>query len=259
MIKNILIACSSLALFACNNDNGSTEKKEEDTANTTSTAAMNNTLTEDEKKEGWELLFDGVSTKGWHRYGNTPVGAAWKVADGNLYLDAANKANWQIKDGGDIVTDNEYENFDLSLEWKIDTSGNSGIIFYIHEDSVKYEWPWYTGMEMQVLDNNGHPDAKIIKHRAGDLYDLISSSKETVKPALEWNKAGVKCVNGKLDLYLNGENVVSTTLWDDNWKKLIAGSKFKSMPDFGTFKKGRIGLQDHGNGVWYRDIKIRKL
>ena len=142
---------------------------------------MNNTLTEDEKKEGWELLFDGVSTKGWHRYGNSPVGAAWKVADGNLYLDAANKADWQIRDGGDIVTDNEYDNFDLSLEWKIDTSGNSGIIFYIHEDSAKYEWPWNTGMEMQVLDNNGHPDAKIIKHRAGDLYDLISSLQRNSK------------------------------------------------------------------------------
>jgi Domain of Unknown Function (DUF1080) len=259
MLKNILIACSSAVLFACNNESADKEKSEKDTATATISAPMNNTLTEDEKKEGWELLFDGTTSKGWHRYGNTPVGAAWKVADGNLYLDATNKKDWQIRDGGDILTDNEYDNFDLKLDWKIDTSGNSGIIFYISEDSVKYQWPWYTGMEMQVLDNNGHPDAKIIKHRAGDLYDLISSSKETVKPALEWNSAEIKCLNGKLDLFLNGENVVSTTLWDDNWKKLVAGSKFKSMPDFGTFKKGRIGLQDHGNNVWFRNIKIRKL
>jgi hypothetical protein len=114
-------------------------------------------------------------------------------------------------------------------------------------------------MEMQVLDNDRHPDAKIPKHRAGDLYDLISCSRETVKPALEWNKAGIRALNGKLDLFLNGENVVSTTLWDDNWKKLIAGSKFKAMPNFGTFKKGRIALQDHGNKVWYRNIMIKKL
>ena len=112
---------------------------------------------------------------------------------------------------------------------------------------------------MEVLDNSGHPDSKIIKHRAGDLYDLISCSKETVKPAGEWNLAEVKCLNGKLDLFLNGENVVSTTLWDDNWKKLVAGSKFVEMPDFGTYKKGKIGLQDHGNAVWYRNIMIKKL
>ena len=150
-------------------------------------------------------------------------------------------------------------NFELNLEWKVDTGANSGIIFYVNEDSAKYEWPWNTGMEMQVLDNDRHPDAKIPKHRAGDLYDLISCSRETVKPALEWNKAGIRALNGKLDLFLNGENVVSTTLWDDNWKKLIAGSKFKAMPNFGTFKKGRIALQDHGNKVWYRNIMIKKL
>ncbi|MGZ8523592.1 MAG: 3-keto-disaccharide hydrolase [Chitinophagaceae bacterium] len=259
MFKTILIACSSLALFACNNEDSSAEKTEEDTTTTATISAVNNSLTGNEKEQGWELLFDGVSTKGWHKYGNIPVGAAWKVADGNLFLDASNKADWQIKDGGDIVTDNDYENFELKLDWKIDTSGNSGIIFYIHEDSVKYEWPWHTGMEMQVLDNTGHPDAKINKHRAGDLYDLIACSKETVKPALEWNQVTIRSLNGKLDMYLNDENVVSTTLWDDNWKKMVAGSKFKTMPDFGTYKKGKIGLQDHGNTVWYRNIKIRKL
>ncbi len=258
MIRKLLLGFTSVVLFACNNESSHTPTTEEDSVSSTA-ATMNNTLTEDEKKDGWELLFDGVSTKGWHRYGDAGVGAAWKVADGNLYLDATNKENWQVKDGGDIVSDNEYDNFELKLDWKIDTSGNSGIIFYINEDSVKYERSWHTGMEMQVLDNNGHPDAKIIKHRAGDLYDLISSSKETVKPALEWNQVRIQSKDGKLDLYLNDENVVSTTLWDNNWKKLIAGSKFKSMPGFGIFKKGRIGLQDHGDVVWFRNIKIRKI
>ena len=114
-------------------------------------------------------------------------------------------------------------------------------------------------MEMQVLDNNGHPDAKIIKHRAGDLYDLITSSPEMVKPYGEWNHAEIKCLNGKLDFYLNGTNVVSTMLWDDNWKKMVAGSKFKYMPAFGTYKKGHIGLQDHGNDVEFKNIKIKRL
>lgn len=218
-----------------------------------------NSLSAKEKKDGWHLIFDGKTTQGWHKYGGGAVGSAWKVREGYLCLDTSVKENWQIKDGGDIVSDEEYENFDLQLEWKIAKDGNSGIMIYIHEDKIKYNWPWETGPEMQVLDNIGHPDSKIIKHRAGDLYDLISCSKETVKPFGEWNLAEIRSLNGKLDLYLNGENVVSTTLWDDNWKKMVAGSKFKTMPGFGTYQKGRIGLQDHGNEVCFRNIKIRKL
>jgi len=248
MIKNILVAGSAVVMLSCNN---SASKQ------TTQSTAMN-TLTNEEKKEGWELLFDGESTKGWHKYGNKPVGKSWKVADGTIYLDASVKKEGKVEDGGDIVTDEDFDNFHLKYDWKISVNGNSGVIFYAQEDN-KYKWPWETGPEMQVLDNNGHPDAKIIKHRAGDLYDLISSSKETVKPAMEWNTAEIKSVNGKLDLYLNGENIVSTTLWDDNWKKLVAGSKFKNMPDFGKYQKGKLGLQDHGNDVWFRNIKIRRL
>jgi hypothetical protein len=260
-MKKIVVCFLVLSFFGCTNNSSNkaeTEKKE-----TMSTAA---TLSEDEKNEGFQLLFDGASTKGWHNYGAKETGIAWKAERGELHLDASQKENlpdgqtgWQIKGGGDIVTDDEFENFHLKLDWKIDTCGNSGIIFYIHEDTAKYTWGWQTGPEMQVLDNKCHPDATIIKHRAGDLYDLISSVKETVKPALEWNQVEITSLNGKLDLWLNGENVVSATLWDDNWKKTVAGSKFKNMPDFGTYKKGRIGLQDHGNNVWFRNIRIKKL
>jgi len=208
---------------------------------------------------GWVSLFDGKSTNGWHKYGGAAAGTAWKVADGTLYLDTSMKNSWQIANGGDIVTDKEYENFDLKLEWKISPGGNSGIMFNVHEDSVKYKYPWNTGPEMQVLDNERNEDGKIYKHHAGDLYDLIACKKETVKPVGEWNQVEIKILNGKLDLYLNGENVVSTTMWDDNWNKLVAGSKFKSMPGFGTFKKGRISLQDHGFMVWFRNIMIKEL
>jgi hypothetical protein len=205
------------------------------------------------------LLFDGESTKGWHLYGGGVIDTVWKIKDKVLYLDTLAKKQFNRKGGWDIITDDEFENFDLELEWMINKNGNSGIIFYINEDKQKYEWPWKTGMEMQVLDNEGHPDSKIIKHRAGDLYDLIACSKETVKKYGEWNMARIKSLNGQLELYLNGELVVATTLWDDNWKKLVAGSKFKDMPDFGTYKKGHIGLQDHGDMVSYRNIRIRKL
>jgi Domain of Unknown Function (DUF1080) len=217
-----------------------------------------NTLSVAEKKIGWKLLFDGKTTKGWHSFNKKTIGAAWKVANGALYLDTTQKEGWQVKGGGDIVSDEEYENFHLKLEWKIAPGGNSGIIFLVKEDP-KYKYVWLTGPEMQVLDNNLHPDSKIIKHRAGDLYDLISSSKESVKPVGEWNQAEIICNKGKLNLFLNGVNVVSTSLWDDDWKKLVAGSKFKAMPDFGTYTSGRIALQDHGNMVWFRNIKIKKL
>ena len=254
MLKQILVAAAAAAVVSCNNNSAPADQPAD-----TTTATTVNTLTDQEKADGWQLLFDGKSLAGWHKYGGQPVGAAWMVKDSSIYLDASSKEDWQIKGGGDIVTDDEYDNFHLKLEWKVDTGANSGVIIYIHEDSTKYRWPWETGPEMQVLDNERHPDAKITKHRAGDLYDLISVSKETVKPALEWNQVEIKSLNGKLDLYLNGENVVSTTMWDDAWKQLVAGSKFKNMPDFGKYQKGHIGLQDHGNNVWFRNIKIKKL
>lgn len=245
MKQLLTFACAAVLLAACNSGE---EKKEESKTETNQTA-----------NDGWIRLFDGVSTAGWHKYGGAPAGPAWKVADSALYLDTSTKKNGKVEGGGDLVSDEEYENFHLKLEWKIAPGGNSGVIFYTHEDTAKYQTSWMTGPEMQVVDNDGHPDGKIEKHKAGDLYDLIASSKIVVKPAGEWNSAEIKSENGRLDLYLNGENVVSTTMWDDNWKKLIAGSKFKDMAGFGTYKKGHIVLQDHDNTVWYRNIQVKKL
>lgn len=227
--------------------------------NSTKQSSGSTVLTSSEKNQGWVSLFNGNSSKGWHRYGGGKIDSVWKTTGGMLWLDVAGKKAQNIKGDWDIVTDEEFENFDLQLEWKINVNGNSGIIFLVHEDKPKYNWPWETGPEMQVLDNNGHPDAKINKHRAGDLYDLVASRIETVKPAGEWNSARIHLLNGKLDLYLNGENVVSTMLWDDNWKKLVAGSKWKNYPDFTKYHKGHIALQDHGDGVYYRNIKIQRL
>jgi hypothetical protein len=227
-------------------------------SNNTTMTGTNNELSNRERSDGWELLFDGKGINQWHTYGKTGVGAAWKAQDGALYFDPAVRRSTSGS-GGDIVTNKEYENFHLKLEWKVAPGANSGVIFYVQEDPAKFPNTYNSGPEMQVLDNELHADAKIIKHRAGDLYDLISVSKETVRPAGQWNQAEIISNKGKLDFHLNGEHVLSTTMWNDAWRQMIAGSKFKSMPGFGTFTRGRIALQDHGDAVWFRNIRIKEL
>ena len=212
-----------------------------------------NTLTAKEKKAGFQLLFDGKTLAGWHTY-NKPgvIGNCWTVEDGVISFDMTKKER------GDLITDAEFENYDFSVEWRISKNGNSGIIFNVTED-LKYGSTYNTGPEMQVLDTDGHPDGKIFNHRSGDLYDLIKSSSEPVKPVGEWNTARIVCNRGLLQQYLNGVKVVETRYDDANWKTMIAGSKFKTMPAFGLNMKGRLALQDHGNPVWFRNIKIKKL
>lgn len=204
----------------------------------------------------FKSLFDGKTNNGWHTYGKSTVGDAWKVENGTLHFDPTAKENNQ---GGDLVTDKEYSNFHLKVDWKVAPKGNSGIIFYINEDPIKYKNTYETGLEMQVLDNDGHPDGKIDKHRAGNLYDLVKGDVEPVNAVGEWNTAEIISNQGKLTFILNGVVVVETTLWDNDWKDLVAGSKFTAWKDFGTFKKGKIALQDHGDHVWYRNILIKEL
>jgi len=213
------------------------------------------------KKKEWVSLFDGKTTSGWHTYGKDAVGEAWKVIDGTLMLDPSNKQGWQIKGGGDIVSNESYGDFHLQLEWKISQKGNSGVIFFVQDEPKKYNYIWYTGPEMQVLDNDGHADGKIIKHRAGNLYDLVAGIEGAVKPVGEWNLVDIINEKGTLTLKLNGVTTVTTTLGDDAWKNLIKNSKFSKgeSPDFGKVFTGHIGLQDHGDQVWYRNIRIQRL
>jgi hypothetical protein len=208
------------------------------------------------QNKGFKNLVSKNSTDGWHTYGKTTMGKAWTVESQVIHFDptVTDKA-----EKGDLVTNADYENFHLKYEWKIAKNGNSGVMFNVNDDATKYPQPYLTGPEMQVLDNDGHPDAKIFKHRAGDLYDLIPSSQETVKPAGEWNMAEIILNKGKLEFHLNGVKIVETMMWDDAWNKMVAGSKFKSMPDFGKNKSGKIVFQDHGDEVWYRNIVIKTL
>ena len=219
-----------------------------------------NSLTKEEINDGWELLFDGKSLNGWRNYRKNTIGRDWIVEDQAIHLHAQSNAegHWQAQDGGDIITDREFENFILKLQWKISKCGNNGIMFNVVE-SEKYDYVWQTGPEMQVLDNSCHPDAQYKTHRAGDLFDLISCTTESVKQAGEWNDVVIQSIKGKLDFWLNGVHVVSTQMFNKDWEDMIAKSKFKDMPDFGKSRKGHISIQDHGDKVWYRNIKIKNI
>ncbi|ASZ14764.1 DUF1080 domain-containing protein [Chitinophaga pendula] len=225
-------------------------------ASGTASAQQANTLSAKEKKAGWQLLFDGKTTKGWHTFQKSEASPAWQIIDGALVLDPEQKKNGAP--GGDLVTDGEYENYELSLEWKISEGGNSGIIFGVSEDP-KYKATYLTGPEMQVLDDAKHPDGKITKHNSGDLYDLKKSTQAAAKPVGEWNVAKIQKKDGHLTFWLNGVKTVETTIGTDEWKELVTNSKFKTWSGFGTFPKGHIALQDHGDKVSYRNIKIRTL
>lgn len=233
MKTTIFILCIALILSACKTKNQEPDQPEQSASD-------------------WITLFDGTSKAGWHIYNNTSDGSAWIIDEGALHLDPSHSGR------GDLVTDEEFENFELELEWKIDSCGNSGIMFNVVE-SPEYKNTYLTGPEMQVLDNACHPDSKYDKHRAGDLYDLIASSKEAVKPAGEWNKVRIVSNNGNVEFWLNGVNVVKFTMHTPEWDALVAGSKFREWPAFGKARKGRIAIQDHDDKVWYRNIRIRKL
>lgn len=223
-------------------------------------AVKHNTLTEEEKAAGWKLLFNGKSTEGIRNFKSEDLGRRWVAENGTLHFQGkGSEDGWQARDGGDItITDKEYKDYELVLDWKVAEGANSGVIYNVKEDE-KYDYVWHTGMEMQILDNLRHPDGQIEKHRAGDLYDLIETKFVTVSPAGEWNRSRLVVNKGKVEHWLNGYKVVEYELWTPEWKALVAASKFADMPDFGEARQGHVALQDHGDKVWFRNIKIREL
>ncbi len=195
-------------------------------------------------------LFDGKTTTGWHSYLKTGPGA-WSVVDGTLQLDPKTPGQ------GDLVTDKEYENYELSLEWKIAEGGNSGVIFGVHEDPA-FEATYLTGIEMQILDDQKAEDNKKANHLAGSLYDMAPPA-SPAKPAGEWNKIKIRKQNGHLTFWMNGKVVIDTQIGSPQWQEMINKSKFKTWKGFAAYPKGHIALQDHGAVVSFRDITIKEL
>ncbi len=217
-----------------------------------------NTLTPSETEEGWQLLFDGITTKGWRNYGSSTLGSDWKVKNGTLELSGA-QDGWQIADGGDIITEKEFQDFDLRLEWKISEGGNSGIFFNVIEDTSRFSYPWESGPEMQILDDDVHSDGKHAKHRSGDLYDMIGGPATPTRPVGQWNRVRILQRDGHVQQWLNDHLMAEYRIGTNEWDELVSKSKFGTMDGFGTAISGRIGLQDHGNTVAFRNIKIREL
>ncbi len=242
------------------------EQKEESTVEAEAAMEMQeeapmNGLSEAEKAEGWVMLFDGTTSEGWRGYKKDHFPEGWEIVDGSLHMIGSGRGEAGSKDGGDIIYDKKFQNFTLRLEWKISEGGNSGI-FYLGEEKLDYIWK--TAPEMQVLDNERHPDAKLGKdgnRMAGSLYDLIPAKPQNAKPAGEWNTVELTVFKGTVIHNQNGENVVEYHLWTPEWNELVAGSKFPALnPDWAEVPaEGYIGLQDHGDDVWFRNIKIKEL
>lgn len=216
-----------------------------------------NTLTSKEKSEGWLLLFNGKDLTGWHSYLEKAPGKAWQVQNGTIMLNKNKKSVY--KDYADLVTNDEFEDFDLKMEWRMEPCSNSGLMFYVHE-LPEYKNTYESGPEMQIADLACNDDGRILKCRAGDLYDLVPSDTEWVNQAPKWNLYEIVSKDGHLEFFQNGHKILQTDLWNDHWRDMIKNSKFVEWPGFGTFKKGHISFQGTENGkIWYRNVKIRKL
>ena len=211
----------------------------------------------------WESLFDGETLNGWHRFNRKGVTPIWTAKDGVLTFDPALRPKGDYIH--DIVSDKIYKSFQLSIEWNISEGGNSGI-FWAVQEGESHNKPYSTGPEIQVLDNERHPDAKENPkyHQAGALYDMVQPSKDVCKPAGEWNHIILTIDHNKNEgsVKLNGTKIVEFPVSGTEWDAMVSNSKFNDdcyYKGFGEIKSGKIGLQDHGNKVSFRNIKIRKL
>ncbi len=210
-----------------------------------------------QKKEDWNILFDGSNLNSWKGYLKDTPSDEWEIIDNTLvFTPKENRGSVR----NNIITKESYTNFVLHLEWKISSGGNSGVFWAIDEDE-KYREPYETGPEIQVLDNEKHPDGKILSHRAGSLYDMIQALPESANPAGEWNTFDIT-IDYKNNIglvVLNDVTVVEFPVKGPEWDEMVSNSKFATWSAFAKTDTGKIGLQDHDDTVYYRNIKIKRL
>ncbi len=239
MIRNVLaVFCCLTLMSACNRETPQEE-----------------TLSQQAPGE-WIELFNGENLDGWRSYSEAAPNPAWIVEDGAIVLDADESTTSMT--GGDLITNGQYENFELELEWKISSGGNSGIFFGVREiegQNVAYE----TGIEMQVLDDDNHADGEQAITRAGSCYALYAASENVVRPVGQYNEVRLVVRGAHVEHWLNGRKIVEYEIGSDDWANRVAASKFADWEHFARYRKGHIALQDHTDRVWYRNIRLREL
>lgn len=198
---------------------------------------------------GWIALFDGTDLAAWRGYRRPQLPAGWRVMDRELVFVPGG-------DGGDIITRDQFADFELELEWRVGPEGNSGVFYRATED---FEVIWHGAPEAQVLDDARHPDGGDASTSSGALYALYPPTAEVVNPAGQWNAFRVVAQGPRVEHWLNGVKVVEYEAWTEDWYDRVAASKFAEFPGFGEARSGHIGLQDHGDTVWYRDIRVRPI
>ncbi len=252
-----IILFSSVVIMAITLSSCTNTKKQ---AGETGTTEIMKEIAQDE----WTPLFDGVDFKGWRGYNRTDIPSAWTIEDGAIKINGSGRGEAGAKDGGDIIYDKKFKNFELTFEWKVAKGANSGV-FYLSQE-IEGDPIYKSSPEYQILDNDNHPDAKLGKdnnRKSASLYDLIPAVPQNSKPFGEWNTGGVMVYKGTVVHSQNGENVLEYHLWTPEWEQMVEGSKFKGWVNFintgGENQEGFIGLQDHGDDVWYKNIKIKVL
>lgn len=222
------------------------------------------------KDEGWVDIFDGKTFNGWRGYNRTDMPAKWTIEDGAIKFNGTGAGEAQSSDGGDIIFDQKFKNFELEFEWKVAKGSNSGV-FYLAQE-VPGEPIYISAPEFQVLDNENHPDAKLGvdgNRMSASLYDMIPAVPQNSKPFGEWNKSKIMVYKGTVVHSQNGKNVVEYHLWTPQWKEMLDNSKFSKekwpvaydllINCGGDAKEGYIGFQDHGDDVWFKNIRVKVL
>jgi Domain of Unknown Function (DUF1080) len=204
-------------------------------------------LTAQEKAEGWKLLFDGKSLAGWRGYKSEAAPSGWRAENGELVFSGT---------GGDLMTAEQYGDFEMRFEWKVTPNGNSGVIYCI---ATTEPYPWHTGPEFQILHNAGHKDGANPLTSAGSNYAVNPPVKDVTKPVGEWNEARLIARGNHVEHWMNGVKLLEYEIGSADWEARVKASKFGKIPPYGRTKRGYIALQDHGNVVAYRNLKIREL
>jgi hypothetical protein len=212
-----------------------------------------NQLTEAEEQEGWELLFDGETMNGWRMYQNKPADA-WGVKDGMIYCKGSETDKSDLR--ADIVTSDQFENYEFMIDWKISPQGNSGIMYHVSE---AFDAAYLSGPEYQLIDDVGYPDKLEDWQKTASDYAMYAVSAAPTKPAGEFNTTKIVVNGAHREHWLNGVKVLEFEAWTPDWQQRKATGKWKDVAGYGLEKKGHICLQDHGGGVWFKNIKIKKL